>query len=160
MSTKDGGGFLKWIGGIVATVISGVILFVLTYDEETSMDGVAHVLEHMMFKGTPKVPAGQFSRIIAANGGRDNAFTSRDYTSYFEQLHRSKLDLALKMEADRMKNVIFSADGFAKEIQVVMEERRLRTDDRPGRTLAGLPIGPRARSPRRRCGRCNNRSCA
>jgi zinc protease len=100
-------------------------------DEFNGTTGVAHVLEHMMFKGTKKVPAGQFSRIIAAAGGRENAFTSRDYTVYFQQLEKSHLDLALKLEADRMVNLNMSDKEFAKEIQVVMEERRWRTDDKP-----------------------------
>jgi zinc protease len=99
-------------------------------DEFNGTTGVAHVLEHMMFKGTKTVPAGQFSRIIAAAGGRENAFTSRDYTVYFQQLEKSHLELALKLEADRMVNLNMSDAEFAKEIQVVMEERRWRTDDK------------------------------
>ena len=100
-------------------------------DETSGTTGVAHVLEHMMFKGTKAVPAGEYSRIIAEAGGRDNAFTSRDYTGYFQTLHKSQLGLALRLEADRMVNALFAPDEFAKEIRVVMEERRWRTDDRP-----------------------------
>jgi zinc protease len=100
-------------------------------DEFNGTTGVAHVLEHMMFKGTKSVPSGEFSRLIAAAGGRDNAFTSRDYTGYFQMLHKSQLPLALKLEADRMTNLVLSPEEFAKEIKVVMEERRWRTDDRP-----------------------------
>ncbi|MEI7455813.1 MAG: pitrilysin family protein [Nitrosomonadales bacterium] len=100
-------------------------------DEITGKTGVAHVLEHLMFKGTKTVPAGEFSRRIAAAGGRENAFTSNDYTAYFQQLHKSKLPLAMKLEADRMHNLDLSAEEFAKEIKVVMEERRMRTDDEP-----------------------------
>ncbi|MFH0933613.1 MAG: pitrilysin family protein, partial [Pseudomonadota bacterium] len=100
-------------------------------DERTGTTGVAHVLEHMMFKGTRDVPRGEFSRIIAAAGGRENAFTSYDYTAYFQQLHRSKLSLAMKLEADRMHNLLMSGKEFAKEVKVVMEERRWRTDDDP-----------------------------
>ncbi|HEX2830329.1 MAG TPA: pitrilysin family protein [Burkholderiales bacterium] len=100
-------------------------------DEVNGTTGVAHVLEHMMFKGTKAVPAGEYSRIIAEAGGRDNAFTSRDYTGYFQTLHKSQLELALKLEADRMANLTLSAEEFKKEIRVVMEERRWRTDDRP-----------------------------
>lgn len=99
-------------------------------DEANGTSGVAHVLEHMMFKGTNEIPPGQFSKIIAANGGRDNAFTNRDYTTYFEQLRNDKLELALRMEADRMVNLRFSDEEFWKEIKVVMEERRLRTEDK------------------------------
>ncbi len=98
-------------------------------DERTGKTGVAHVLEHMMFKGTKSVPAGEFSRLIAAAGGRENAFTSNDYTAYFQQLHASKLGLAMKLESDRMHNLNLSETEFSKEIKVVMEERRMRTDD-------------------------------
>lgn len=98
-------------------------------DERTGTTGVAHVLEHMMFKGTKTVPKGEFSRRIAAAGGRDNAFTGTDYTAYFQQLHKSRLPLAMKLESDRMHNLVLSDIEFAKEIKVVMEERRLRTDD-------------------------------
>jgi zinc protease len=100
-------------------------------DEVNGKTGVAHVLEHMMFKGTKKVPAGQFSRIIAAAGGKENAFTGQDYTCYFQQLEKSHLPLAMKLEADRMANLVIKDEEFAKEIKVVMEERRWRTEDKP-----------------------------
>jgi len=100
-------------------------------DEVSGTTGVAHMLEHMMFKGTDKVPVGEFSRTVARAGGRENAFTSRDYTAYYEQLHKSKLPLALELEADRMVNLSFAEEEFAKESKVVMEERRSRTDDDP-----------------------------
>ena len=100
-------------------------------DEKTGTTGIAHVLEHMMFKGTHKVPAGEFSKRIAAAGGRENAFTSRDYTAYFQTLHKSRLPLAMQLESDRMRNLILTATEFNKEIKVVMEERRMRTDDEP-----------------------------
>jgi len=100
-------------------------------DEVNGKTGVAHVLEHMMFKGTKKVPAGQFSRKIAAAGGRENAFTSQDYTAYFQQLEKSQLPLSFELEADRMANLNFTKEEFEKEIKVVMEERRWRTDDKP-----------------------------
>jgi zinc protease len=100
-------------------------------DEVNGKTGVAHVLEHMMFKGTKKVPAGQFSRIIAAAGGKENAFTGQDYTCYFQQLEKSHLPLAMKLEADRMANLVITDEEFAKEIKVVMEERRWRTEDKP-----------------------------
>jgi zinc protease len=100
-------------------------------DESSGTTGVAHVLEHMMFKGTPKNPGDTFNRTIAAAGGRDNAFTNRDYTAYFQQIAVSKLPTAVALEADRMAHLTLSADDFAKEIRVVMEERRLRTDDQP-----------------------------
>ena len=100
-------------------------------DELNGSTGVAHVLEHMMFKGTEKVPGGEFSKKIAAVGGRDNAFTSRDYTAYFQQLHKRHLPLAMELESDRMRNLLLTEEEFNKEIKVVMEERRLRTDDKP-----------------------------
>ncbi len=100
-------------------------------DEKNGFTGIAHVLEHMMFKGTKTVAPGEFSRLIAAAGGRENAFTSRDYTGYFQTLQKSALPLSLRLEADRMTNLVLSQEEFAKELKVVMEERRLRTDDRP-----------------------------
>ncbi|OGV78267.1 MAG: peptidase M16 [Methylotenera sp. RIFCSPLOWO2_02_FULL_45_14] len=100
-------------------------------DEVNGKTGVAHVLEHMMFKGTKQVPSGQFSRLIAAAGGKENAFTSTDYTCYFQQLEKSNLPLSFKLEADRMVNLQLTEEEFAKEIKVVMEERRWRTDDKP-----------------------------
>lgn len=112
-------------------VVSQVWYRAGSVDEVNGKTGVAHVLEHMMFKGTKKVPAGQFSRIIAAAGGKENAFTSRDYTVYFQQLEKSRLELAMKLEADRMANLRLTDDEFFKEIKVVMEERRWRTDDKP-----------------------------
>ncbi len=100
-------------------------------DEHNGTTGVAHVLEHMMFKGTKQVPSGNFSKQIAAAGGRENAFTTRDQTAYFQTLERSKLELALKLEADRMHNLVLSKSEFDKEIEVVRNERRWRTDDQP-----------------------------
>jgi zinc protease len=104
-------------------------------DEVNGRTGVAHVLEHMMFKGTKKVKSGEFSRLVAAVGGRENAFTSRDYTAYFQQVEKSKLDEVIQLEADRMSNLNFDDAEFSKEIQVVMEERRLRTEDNPSSLL-------------------------
>ena len=99
--------------------------------EHTGISGISHVLEHMMFKGTERHGLGEFSRIIAELGGRQNAFTGRDYTAYFQTLERSHLELALELEADRMRNLLLDEEEFSREIQVVMEERRLRTDDNP-----------------------------
>lgn len=112
-------------------VVSQVWYRAGSIDEVNGKTGVAHVLEHMMFKGTSKVPAGQFSRLIAAAGGKENAFTSTDYTCYFQQLEKSHLPLAFKLEADRMANLNLTKNEFDKEIKVVMEERRWRTDDKP-----------------------------
>ncbi|PKO37191.1 MAG: peptidase M16 [Betaproteobacteria bacterium HGW-Betaproteobacteria-6] len=100
-------------------------------DEVDGASGVAHVLEHMMFKGTPSVGPGEFNKRVAAAGGRDNAFTSRDYTAYFQQVPKEKLDDVMALEADRMRHLNVDAKEFAQEIKVVMEERRMRTDDEP-----------------------------
>jgi len=112
-------------------VVSQVWYRAGSVDEVNGKTGVAHVLEHMMFKGTKTVKAGQFSRLIAAAGGKENAFTGADYTCYFQQLEKSNLPLAFKLEADRMANLQLTKAEFAKEIKVVMEERRWRTDDKP-----------------------------
>jgi zinc protease len=112
-------------------VVSQVWYKVGSSYEHDGITGVSHVLEHMMFKGTEKHPAGEFSDIVAANGGEENAFTGRDYTAYFQKITNDKLELCLEMEADRMRNTIFEEKEFLKEIEVVKEERRLRTDDKP-----------------------------
>jgi zinc protease len=83
-----------------------------------------------MFKGTRDLPAGEFSRRVAAMGGRENAFTSRDYTGYYQQVHKSRLAEVMALESDRMANLVLSKEDFDKEIRVVMEERRWRTEDR------------------------------
>lgn len=112
-------------------VVSQVWYRAGSMDEFNGTTGVAHVLEHMMFKGTKAVPAGEFSKQIAVAGGRENAFTGHDYTAYFQQLQKTKLELSMKLEADRMRNLVITPREFAKEIKVVMEERRLRTEDKP-----------------------------
>ena len=112
-------------------VISQVWYRAGSIDEVNGKTGVAHVLEHMMFKGTKTIKPGEFSEIIAAAGGRENAFTGADYTCYFQRIEKSNLPLVLKMEADRMQNLVILEEEFNKEIQVVMEERRWRTDDKP-----------------------------
>lgn len=99
--------------------------------EPDGLTGISHLLEHMMFKGTPETPDGEFSRLIAANGGDENAFTSRDYTAYFQTLEKERLELSFRLEADRMRRLLLKAEDAAKETQVVLEERRLRTDDQP-----------------------------
>jgi len=99
--------------------------------EHSGITGVSHVLEHMMFKGTNKYGPGEFSKVIAANGGRENAFTGRDYTAYFQQLEKSRLPISFEMEADRMRFLTLPPEEFKREVEVVMEERRMRTDDKP-----------------------------
>jgi len=112
-------------------VVSQVWYKAGSMDEVSGTTGVAHLLEHMMFKGTKDVPTGQFSKIIAAAGGKENAFTSSDHTAYFQQLQASRLPVSFRLEADRMHNLVISDEEFSKEIKVVMEERRWRTDDKP-----------------------------
>lgn len=100
-------------------------------DEVDGTSGVAHVLEHMMFKGTPTVKAGDFSRQVAALGGRENAFTAKDYTGFYQQIPANKLEDVMRLEADRFANNQWSDEVFAKELEVVKEERRMRTEDNP-----------------------------
>jgi zinc protease len=100
-------------------------------DEQNGTTGVAHALEHMMFKGTKTLKPGEFSQRVAALGGRENAFTSKDYTGYFQQIEKSKLEKVMSLEADRMAHLVFDKEEFAREIRVVMEERRWRTEDQP-----------------------------
>lgn len=105
-------------------------------DEVDGTSGVAHVLEHMMFKGTPTVKAGEFSRRVAALGGRENAFTARDYTGYYQQIPAQHLAAVMALEADRFAHNQWSDAVFAKELEVVKEERRMRTDDNPHARLS------------------------
>ncbi|WP_034297900.1 pitrilysin family protein [Herbaspirillum sp. RV1423] len=113
------------------TAVQMVWYKVGSIDESNGTTGVAHALEHMMFKGTKKHKTGEFSRLVAELGGRENAFTNRDYTAYFQQVEHTRLEAVMALEADRMRNLQFDKDEFAKEIRVVMEERRWRTDDQP-----------------------------
>lgn len=112
-------------------VVSQVWYKVGSSYEYGGITGISHALEHMMFKGTKRHPPGEFSRIISEQGGRENAFTGRDYTAYFQQLERSRLAISFELEADRMRNLLLPEDEFLKEIEVVKEERRLRTEDNP-----------------------------
>lgn len=113
------------------TVVNMVWYRAGSIDEFNGTTGVAHVLEHMMFRGTRRIGPGEFSRRVAALGGHENAFTSKDYTAYFQQIGKSHLPEMMALEADRMQHLALSASQFNKEIQVVMEERRLRTEDQP-----------------------------
>lgn len=99
--------------------------------EPGGITGISHMLEHMMFKGTDKHPPGEFSRIIAENGGDENAFTGQDYTAYFQTMEASRLAVSFELEADRMRHLHLLPDELKKELQVVTEERRMRTDDNP-----------------------------
>lgn len=105
-------------------------------DEPAGKSGIAHLLEHLMFKGTPAVPPGEFSKIVARHGGRDNAFTSSDYTGYFQNIAVDRLDLVMRMEADRMRNLFLADADVLTERDVVQEERRSRTDNNPAALLS------------------------
>jgi len=104
-------------------------------DESGNLSGISHVLEHMMFKGTQKVPNDEFTRLSRMYGGRINASTFTNYTNYYQLYPKTYLPMALELEADRMSNLLLRQQDFDPEIKVVMEERRLRTDDNP-RSLA------------------------
>ncbi|CAA7616299.1 Uncharacterized zinc protease y4wA [Candidatus Terasakiella magnetica] len=105
-------------------------------DEVPGKSGLAHLLEHLMFKGTPTIAPGEFSKIVARNGGRDNAFTSSDYTGYYQNVAADRLELVMEMEADRMRNLVLDEQNFRTERAVVLEERSARTDNNPGALLA------------------------
>ncbi len=100
-------------------------------DEPGGHTGISHVLEHLMFKGTPANPLGVFSKKIAAIGGQENAFTNNDYTAYYEKVAAKHLPLCFQLEADRMQHLLLDPQEFTKELKVIQEERRLRTDDNP-----------------------------
>ena len=105
-------------------------------DSPLGKSGLAHFLEHLMFKGTESLPPGEFSRIVARNGGNENAFTGPDYTGYFQTIAKDRLELVMRMEADRMANLVLDDDEVLRERSVVLEERSQRTDNDPGARLA------------------------
>jgi zinc protease len=107
-------------------------------DEPIQKAGIAHVLEHMMFKGTEKYPDGEFSDIVARNGGRENAFTSYDYTGYFQTVAKDRLELIMKLEADRMTNLVLDPAEVKTERQVVIEERAQRVETNPSGKLSEM----------------------
>ena len=100
-------------------------------DEPRGKSGIAHMLEHLLFKGTENLAPGEFSKTVAANGGSDNAFTAKDYTAYFQRVAADRLELMMKMEADRMRNLRISEEDVLTERDVVLEERNQRTDSDP-----------------------------
>lgn len=112
-------------------VVSQIWYKVGSIDEIDGKTGLSHVLEHMMFKGTETTKPGEFSALISKAGGSHNAFTSADYTMYYQKLHKKYLGLAFELEADRMGNLNITPEEFEKEMKVVMEERRTRVDDSP-----------------------------
>ncbi|MFP7672109.1 M16 family metallopeptidase [Marivita sp. S0852] len=101
-------------------------------DEKPGVSGVAHFLEHLLFKGTEKLAPGEFSEIVKANGGTDNAFTSFDYTAYFQRVAADRLGLMMEMEADRMKNIQLDGEDILTERDVIIEERNQRVENDPG----------------------------
>lgn len=101
-------------------------------DEQPGVSGIAHFLEHLLFKATDNMEAGELSRVVAENGGSDNAFTSQDYTAYFQRVAADRLGLMMQMEADRMRNLRLTEDDIATERNVILEERAQRTDSDPG----------------------------
>ena len=101
-------------------------------DEPPGKSGIAHFLEHLLFKATDTLEAGEFSSVVSANGGTDNAFTSYDYTAYFQRVAADRLGLMMKMEADRMKNIRLTDQDILAERQVIIEERNQRTENSPG----------------------------
>jgi zinc protease len=104
-------------------------------DEPPGSSGIAHFLEHLMFKGTDKIPTGQFSKIVARNGGEDNAFTNHDVTAYFQRVAKDRLPTVMAMEADRMANLRLTEEDVVTERNVILEERRSRVDNDPGSIL-------------------------
>jgi zinc protease len=104
-------------------------------DEADGKSGIAHFLEHLMFKGTKKMAPGEFSQILARNGGRENAFTSFDYTAYYQVVAVDRLDMVMAMEADRMTGLVLTKEIVEPERQVILEERRQRTDNKPSALL-------------------------
>ena len=121
-------------------------------DEPEGMSGIAHFLEHLMFKGTEKIAAGEFSKIVARNGGQDNAFTSQDVTAYYQDVAKDRLPLVMEMEADRMRNLRLAEKDVMTERDVILEERRMRVDNNPAAKLVAsrwtrrsIPTTPTAR---------------
>ncbi|KAJ03721.1 insulinase family protein [Sulfitobacter mediterraneus] len=104
-------------------------------DEPKGASGVAHFLEHLLFKATDKMESGEFSATVAANGGRDNAFTSYDYTAYFQRVAADRLELMMRMESDRMRNIRLTPDNIRTERDVILEERNQRTENNPSALL-------------------------
>ena len=120
-----------------APIVSHMVWYkVGSADEPLGQSGIAHFLEHLMFKGTRKFPEGEMSQIVARSGGNQNAFTSYDYTAYYQNVPKDKLPLMMELESDRMKNLILKPSEIDTERQVVLEERRMRIDSSPFALLA------------------------
>ncbi|MGE0612493.1 MAG: M16 family metallopeptidase [Hyphomicrobiales bacterium] len=143
-SAKPRASYFKLENGMEVVVIpdhrSPVVTHMVWYrvggaDEPRGTSGIAHFLEHLMFKGTDSIPPGEFSKIVARNGGQDNAFTSNDATAYFQRVAKDRLPLMMKMESDRMANLKLDPDDVRTERKVILEERRSRVDNDPASNL-------------------------
>lgn len=134
--TLDNGMQVVVISNHRAPIVTHMVWYkVGAADESAGESGNAHFLEHLLFKGTKNLAPGEFSRIIAQNGGRENAFTSQDYTAYFQTVARDRLEIMMKHEADRMTNLVLTDEVVDPEREVVIEERRSRTDNNPSAKL-------------------------
>ncbi len=130
--TLDNGMRILVIPDHRAPVVSHMVWYrVGGVDDPPGLSGIAHFFEHLMFKGTDKVAPGDISRIVARNGGTDNAFTGHDYTAYFQRIARDRLALVMELEADRMENLVLSEENVLTEREVVREERNLRVESDP-----------------------------
>ena len=135
-TTLDNGLRVVVVENSRAPVVTHMIWYrVGAMDEPPGKNGIAHVLEHLMFKGTDTVAAGEFSEVVARNGGRDNALTNQDATAYFQSVASDRLDLVMKYEADRMENLAIDSEHFEPELQVVLEERNQRVENNPNSLL-------------------------
>ena len=134
--TLDNGMRVVVVSNHRVPVVSHMVWYMVgAADEPPGKSGIAHFLEHLMFKGTKTRKAGEFSRMVARNGGRENAFTSSDYTGYFQTVAKDRLEMVMELEADRMTNLVLKADEVEPERQVIFEERRARTDNDPAAIL-------------------------
>jgi zinc protease len=134
--TLDNGMQVVVIPNHRSPVVSHMVWYrVGSADEPPGKSGIAHFLEHLMFKGTPRFPEGAMTDIVARNGGQQNAFTSTDYTGYYQNIAVDRLSLAMDMEADRMRNLVLSDDEVTSERQVIIEERRMRVENVPSSLL-------------------------
>ncbi|MEO1422615.1 MAG: pitrilysin family protein, partial [Pseudomonadota bacterium] len=119
-----------------APVVTNMVWYkVGSADDPRGKSGIAHYLEHLMFKGTDELAPGEFSEIVAANGGQGNAFTSYDFTGYFQRIASDRLETVIRMEADRMRDLVISQDDWLAERAVVLEERASRVENSPSALL-------------------------
>ncbi|MEE3261184.1 MAG: pitrilysin family protein [Pseudomonadota bacterium] len=128
---------------IIPNHLSPAVIQMLWYkfgsaDEGIGKSGIAHFLEHLMFKGTNKIRSGEFSEIVAKRGGRDNAFTSYDYTGYFQIVSKDQLETVMELEADRMLNLKLNEEDISVEREVILQERRETVEDKPQRILGEM----------------------